>query len=277
MAPPPIYPNSIFVTGGGSGIGRAVARYFAARGWIVGLGDIDEAGMAETLAQIPEARGFAIRLDVRDRGQWDQALAAFVEARTNRIDVVFNNAGVAYGGAFVDQTEAEIDQLIAVNFKGVANGAQAAYPWLKASAPGSCLLNTASAAALYGTGGMAVYSAAKFAVRALTEALDVEWQDDGIKVRSLMPSFIDTPLLAGPASAKTNVSKRDSVVAAGMEFTPVEQVAEAAWNAVHGGRLHTPVGKTARQLKLAAMFAPGYIRKRARGLMQAREILGRDS
>ena len=66
----------------------------------------------------------------------------------------------------------------------------------KAAAPDACLLNTASASALYGTGGLAVYSATKFAVRAITEALDTEWQDWGIKVRSIMPSFIDTPLLA---------------------------------------------------------------------------------
>lgn len=268
--------RSIFITGGGSGIGRAVAQHFSARGWFVGLGDVNEAGMAETQALLAAGKSFAIRLDVRDRAAWDGALAAFALAAGGRIDVVMNNAGVAYGGAFADQTEAEIDQLIAVNFKGVANGAQAAYPWLKASAPGSCLLNTASAAALYGTGGLAVYSATKFAVRALTEALDTEWLADGIKVRSIMPSFIDTPLLAGPAGANTNVSKRDSVVAAGLEFTPVEQVAEAAWNAVHGGRMHTTVGKTAAQLRLASLFAPGYIRKRARSLMQARQRLARD-
>ena len=102
----------------------------------------------------------------------------------------------------------------------------------------------------------------------MTEALDSEWQDDAIKVRSIMPSFIDTPLLAGPANAATNRGKRDSVVAAGLEFTPVEQVAAAAWEAVHGKRMHVLVGKTARQLGLAAKWAPGYIRRRARGLMQ---------
>jgi len=268
--------RSIFITGGGSGIGRAVAQRFGAAGWFVGLGDIDEAGMTETQGLLPTGKSLAIRLDVRDRAAWDKALAACAEAAGGRIDAVMNNAGIAFGGAFADQTEAEIDQLIAVNFKGVANGAHASYPWLKAAAPGSCLLNTASAAALYGMGGMAIYSATKFAVRALTEALDSEWQDDAIRVRSIMPSFIDTPLLAGPAGVNTNISKRDSVVAAGLEFTPIEQVAEAAWNAVHGDRIHTTVGKTAARLRLAATFAPGYIRKRARGLMQARKTLARE-
>lgn len=266
--------QAIFITGGGSGIGRAVAQHFADKGWFIGLGDINEAGMAETLSLLPGGEGFAVPLDVRDSEQWENALAAFAEAAGGKIDVVFNNAGVAYGGALTDLSEAEIDRLIAVNFRGVVNGARAAHLWLKASAPGSCLLNTASASALYGSGGLAIYSATKFAVRAITEALDTEWQDDGIKVRSIMPSFIDTPLLAGPANAGTNVAKRDSVVAAGLEFTPVEIVAQAAWHAVHGKRMHMLVGKTARRMALAAKWAPAYLRARSRKLMLLRKGTG---
>lgn len=263
--------KSIFITGGGSGIGRAVAQHFAAQGWFVGLADIDEAGMAETAALLPAGQCSIHRLDVRDRAAWDAALAAFAAAAGGRIDVVHNNAGVAFGGRFEDSTQSEIDLLIDVNLRGVIHGAQAAYPYLKASAPGSCLLNTASAAALYGTGGMAVYSATKFGVRAMTEALDTEWADDGIRVCSIMPSFIDTPLLQGPAGANTNTSKRDRVVEAGLEFTPVEQVAQTAWNAVHGRKMHNLVGKTARKIGFAAKWAPGFVRKRARELMGPRK------
>jgi NAD(P)-dependent dehydrogenase (short-subunit alcohol dehydrogenase family) len=262
--------KSIFITGGGSGIGRAVAAHFAAQGWFIGLADINEAGMAQTAALLPAGQSSAHRLDVRDRAGWDIALEAFSKAAGGRIDVVFNNAGVAFGGPFEDNLQSEIDLLIDVNFRGVVYGAQAAYKHLKASAPGSCLLNTASAAALYGTGGFAVYSASKFGVRAMTEALDTEWGSDGIKVRDIMPSFIDTPLLHGPASANTNVSKRDRVVEAGLEFTPVEQVAQTAWDAVHGSRMHNLVGKTAKQMGLAAKWAPGYLRRRAKGLMGTR-------
>lgn len=260
--------RTIFITGGASGIGRAVAQHFAARGWRVGLGDIDEAGMAGTLALLPAGAGAAYRLDVRDAAQWADVLGRFA-AESGRIDVLFNNAGIAYGGPLTDLSEDEIDRLIAVNFRGVLNGARAAHPHLRQTAPGSCLLNTASAAALYGTGGLAVYSATKFAVRAITEALDGEWGADGIAVRSLMPSFIDTPLLAGPANASTNRAKRDAVVAAGLEFTPVERVAEAAWDAVHGARLHTLVGRTARTLALVAKWAPGLARRRGKSVMAA--------
>jgi NAD(P)-dependent dehydrogenase (short-subunit alcohol dehydrogenase family) len=259
-------PKSIFITGGGSGIGQAIARHFADKDWFVGLADINPAGMAETAVLLPPGRSSSHRLDVRDRAGWDQALTDFVSA-AGAIDVVVNNAGVAYGGPLIDMAQGEIDQLIEVNFRGVAYGAQAAHPFLRAAGPGACLLNTASAAGLYGSGGLAIYSATKFAVRGLTEALDSEWAADGIMVRSLMPSFIDTPLLHGPASARSKVSKREAVVAAGLEFTPVEEVAAAAWAAIHGTRIHVPVGKTARRMNFAARWAPGLLRKRARNLI----------
>lgn len=259
--------KTVFITGAASGIGRAMARHFAGRGWRVGLADIDRPGLDAT-AELLSAEKFSVHpFDVRDRAAWDQALVDF--APDGRIDVVCNNAGVAFAGPLTANATDEIDRLIDVNFRGVVYGAQAAHPYLKAAAPRSCLLNTASAAAIYGTAGLAVYSATKFAVRALTEALDIEWHDDGIRVRSLMPSFIDTPLLHGPAGANSNQWKRDAVVAAGLEFTPLDEVAAAAWSAVHGSRLHTLVGMTARQIGFAAKWTPALLRRRARRLMLA--------
>ena len=261
--------KAIFVSGGASGIGRAVAQHFAGKGWRVGLGDVNRAGMIETLELLPADTGSTHDLDVRHSRQWADALAEFTQS-TGRLDVLFNNAGIACGGPLVEISQEEIDRLIDVNFRGVLNGARAAWPHLKQTAPGSCLLNTASAAALYGTGGLAVYSSTKFAVRAITEALDCEWSADGIKVRSLMPSFIDTPLLAGPSHAGSTRMKRDIVVAAGLEFTPVERVAEAAWAAVHGERLHTLVGKTARTLGWVSKWAPALARRRGKRMSEAR-------
>jgi len=265
--------KAIFISGGGSGIGRAIALRFARGGWFVGLGDIDEAGMEQTSALLPEGQCSWHMLDVRDPDQWRQALSQFHHAADGRIDAVANNAGVGDGGTIDELTEEQIDRLIAVNFRGVVNGARAAHPYLKATAPGSCLVNTASASAIYGIGGLSLYSATKFAVRALTEALDAEWHDEGIKVRSLMPGFVDTPLLEGAASGGTELSKREVVIASGMDFVPVEQVAEAAWQAVHGNTIHMLIGGTAKQMALAARFLPGFLRKRARDLMNIR--LGR--
>jgi NAD(P)-dependent dehydrogenase (short-subunit alcohol dehydrogenase family) len=97
--------------------------------------------------------------------------------------------------------------------------------------------------------GWSVYSATKFGVRALTEALDGEWYGDGIKVRDLMPSFIDTPL-APWAGRRQQPQCRENDRPAGLELTPVAQVAEAAWDAVHGDKVHTYVGKTAKSYGL---------------------------
>jgi NAD(P)-dependent dehydrogenase (short-subunit alcohol dehydrogenase family) len=214
---------------------------------------------------LPTGRWYGCRLDVTDREGWDDALASFSAAAGERIDVVANNAGIAFGGPLIQHSKREIDMLVDVNIRGMIYGAQASFSHLKKTAPGSCLLNTASAAGIYGTANMAVYSASKFAVRGLTEALDVEWAGAGIKVHSLMPSFIDTPLLAKPSNARSSGAMRDKVSATGQEFTPVEEVAQAAWDAVHGDQLHSPVGKTARKLAFAARWTPGMLRNKMRG------------
>lgn len=125
-------------------------------------------------------------------------------------------------------------------------------------------LHTASAAGIYGSPGASVYSATKFGVRALTESLDGEWAEHGIKVRSLMPGFIETPLLDHAPNRTSNEDIRTRVRGAGLEITPVGEVADAAWAAVHGDRVHTLVGKTARRLAFASRWLPGALRKQMR-------------
>lgn len=256
--------KTIFITGGASGIGRAVAVKFGQQGWFVGIADINESGARETASMLPAGKNSVHKLDVRDREAWDQALADCAKASGGRIDVVFNNAGVPLGGNLTENNVAEIERCLDINLKGVLFGAQAAHPWLKASAPGSCLLNTASAAGIYGTPGASVYSATKFGVRAITESLDAEWAPDGIKVCSLMPAFIDTPLIDMNPNAGSNEDIRSRVMGAGLEITPVSEVAEAAWKAVHGKDLHNRVGKTAHRLAFAARWMPRQLRKQTR-------------
>ncbi len=260
--------KTIFITGGASGIGRAVAVRFGQQGWFVGLADVNEAGMRETAAMIPAGKSSIHKLDVRDREAWDMALADCAKASEGKIDVVFNNAGIPLGGNLIENNTAEIERCLDINLKGVLFGAQAAHPWLKASAPGSCLLNTASAAGIYGTPGASVYSATKFGVRAITECLDAEWAPDEIKVCDLMPGFIDTPLIDQNPNAGSNEDIRSRVIDAGLEITPVTEVAEAAWQAVHGNDLHNRVGKTAHRLAFAARWMPGRLRKMTRSQLK---------
>ena len=251
--------KAIFITGGASGIGRATASLFASKGWFVGLADINRAGLAETAALLPPGQSSTHMLDVRDRANWDVALTDFCAASGGRLDVLFNNAGVARGGQFADVSHEDHDLLVDVNIKGVINGAEAGFRYLKET-PGSCLLNTCSAAGMIAGPGLAVYAVTKFGVRALTEALEFEWQPHGIKVASLMPSFIDTPLLEANTSG-TNQSVRAGVLASGLEITPVSAVAQAAWDAVHGNQTHVVVGKTAKRVKFLTRWMPGVARR----------------
>jgi NAD(P)-dependent dehydrogenase (short-subunit alcohol dehydrogenase family) len=253
--------RAIFITGGGSGIGRATAQLFAARGWRIGLADISEAGMAETAALLGGVPVTAHRLDVRDRTGWDTALAEFAAASGGGIDVVFNNAGIGVGGDFAGTTPEALQRCVDVNLMGVVWGAHAGYRYLRESR--GCLVNTASAAGIYGTGGVAIYSATKAAVRGLTEALDGEWHGQGVRVRALLPSFIDTAILDG-VPVGGNMTMRDRVRAARLEFTPVEVAAQAVWEAVHGDGLHYLVGKTARRMWFASRFLRGSMRRTAR-------------
>ena len=254
--------KAIFITGGGSGIGRATARHFAAQGWFVGIADVNQTGIDETAALLPAGASSRHVMDVRDRDQWQGALAAFAEVSGGRLDVLFNNAGIGSGGQYMDMAPEEADRLIAINFGGVVNGIYAALPLLRAT-PGSTILNTGSASGFYGVAGLAVYSATKFAVRGLTEALDIEFAKHGIKVRSLMPGFIDTPLL-DQVSADSNEPARNRLSASGFEIIPVERVGEAAWDAVHGDKVHVPVGKMARRLSRIARWFPGLIVKQSK-------------
>ena len=256
--------KSIFITGGASGIGRAVAVFFAGKGWFVGLADINEAGLAETAAMLPAGQSSLHRLDVRDRADWDRALAAFWQAAGERMDVLFNNAGVGRGGALAETAMDDDELVVDVNIKGVLYGAKAGFPYLSQT-PGSCLLNTASAAGIFGVAGMSVYCASKFAVRGLTESLDSEWAEHGIKVRSLMPSFVDTPILDS-ISLDSNRKTRDIVLEAGMEISPVSMVADAAWAAIHGKAVHTRVGKTAHRSWFLARWAPSLLAKRGKSM-----------
>jgi NAD(P)-dependent dehydrogenase (short-subunit alcohol dehydrogenase family) len=269
--------RSIFITGGGSGIGRAAAQLFAARGWFVGIADINNAGLNETAASLPTGTAHLQTLDVRDRQGWDAALARFAEAApAGGIDVVFNNAGIGVGGTLDQLDRDEIDALIDVNIRGVVYGAQAAYPYLRHRTPGAALINMSSAAGIYGTGGLALYSATKSAVRGLSEALDLEWRADRIAVRVLMPGFVDTPILDPPNNRKWHGSRRENIVRTGFPFVSTEIVAEAAWDAVHdAGPMHRPIGSVARQLTFGARWMPHMLRRRLLRIMDSSGLISR--
>src|SRR5699024_10549351 len=161
---------SIFISGGAAGIGLATAERFDREGWTVGVYDGDTDALAA--AQAAHPTWITGELDVRDAEQWARALSAFTAHTGGTLDVPDNDAAV----------KAEVDIVVL----GVTLGAQAAFPSLKAT-PGSHLVNIASASAIYGQPGIATYSASKFYVAGLTEALELEWAPHGVRVVGIWP------------------------------------------------------------------------------------------
>jgi len=205
--------KAIFITGAASGIGLATAKRFAGEGWLVGLSDIDAQGLKAALAAIGgDNAGFVTLHDVRKADEWERALDAFVEAAGGRLDVLVNNAGICRYGWFTEQTPRDFDDQIDINLRGVILGAYLGHKRLKRT-PGSRLINIASAASLSGSPRLAVYSATKFAVRGLSEALDIEFMRSGVRVACVEPTVIETPLLDKPPPPAAPTSARRSLAA----------------------------------------------------------------
>ncbi len=252
--------KSIFITGAASGIGAATAKLFADRSWFVGLYDINEAGLAEVAAEIGADNCITGKLDVRSRDDWSSAMDSFSAATDGRLNVLFNNAGIGRHGWFETISGEDNDAIVDINVKGVINGVQAGLPLLRQT-PGARIVNTASTAGVFGAPKLAVYVATKFAVRGLTEALDIEFSNIGIRVTSLMPWFIDTPILDMGTKEGSNVKMSDEIKQAGSEVYPVELAAERAWDAAHGKEVHYMAGKMAERTRFAARFMPKRLKK----------------
>lgn len=262
--------KSILVTGAASGIGAETARYFAARDWFVGLFDIDEDGLAERAEEIGADNCIAGRLDVRDRAAWKMAMGTFASATDGKMNVLFNNAGIGRFGWFEDISPEDSDAIVDVNIKGVINGAYAALPLLKTTEDAR-IVNVASTAGFVAAPQLAVYVASKFAVRGLTESLDVELSPLGIRVTSLAPWFVDTPILDIARKEGANEKMSDTLAESGTTVYPVALAAEGAWQAAHGKKQHYGVGKHADRARLMARLVPGFMRRQIDKAVPPRE------
>ncbi len=239
--------SSIFISGAAHGIGRAVAERFLAEGWTVGAYDIAPVAWAGH----NDDRLFTGHLDVTDAASWEAALAEFTAHTGGRLDVLDNNAGVIVDQVLADSDPVAVQRLIDVNCLGVTLGARAAHTYLKAT-PGAQLVNMSSASAVYGQPAIAAYSASKFYVSGLTEALGLEWRGDDIRVLDIRPLWAKTALADVDAA---------SVRRLGVRITP-GQVADTVWEAVHPtsrwarGRVHHGVSRLDQVLALGRSLVP---------------------
>ncbi|HVW69918.1 MAG TPA: SDR family oxidoreductase [Steroidobacteraceae bacterium] len=189
--------KAALIFGGTSGIGAATAQVFAAEGAKVSIVGRSDAG-ADVVARIVEAGGTAsfIRGDVINSAEIESAIGRHVAAY-GALDVLFNNAAAeGQGRAVVDTTEEELDRVLASNVKSVFLSCKYAAPYMIGAKRGS-IINTSAASAREGLAwpGLGAYIASKGAVISFTRALAVELAAHGIRVNSLNPGLVDTPML----------------------------------------------------------------------------------
>jgi NAD(P)-dependent dehydrogenase (short-subunit alcohol dehydrogenase family) len=217
------------VTGGGSGIGEALSRALVARGDTVIVADIDGAS-AERVAGELGGLATAAKVDVRDADAV-QALVDDTVAAHGRLDLIFNNAGIAVGGDDLELGVAHWDRIIDINLRGVVNGVQAAYPVMAKQRSGS-IVNTASVAGLIPVPFLAPYVAVKHAVVGMSLSLRGEAKGHNVNVTVVCPGFTDTPLLdkTGPDDLPKPKSMREGTARESAQrmgkLYPVDQLAQ---------------------------------------------------
>jgi NAD(P)-dependent dehydrogenase (short-subunit alcohol dehydrogenase family) len=194
------------VTGGGSGLGAAMAKGLAQAGAALAIVDVNEDGAASTVATIEEQGGRAVSLpcDVTVKQQVD-ALADRVVDELGRADVLVNSAGMAYRSPAEEFPEEEFDRIIALNLKGTYLPCQAFGRKMLAQGSGS-IVNMASIGAFIAYPHASAYNASKGAVLNLTRILALEWVDRGVRVNAIAPGLCDSPLTRARAKQSSVTS-----------------------------------------------------------------------
>lgn len=248
--------KNILITGAASGIGKATAIFFKRKGWQVGL--LDKDGQALQALSVQLSGAWFKALDVTDYDAVQDAVSDFALLNQGKLNALFNCAGVLHMGCFEKLSPQQHQQTFAINVEGLSNVVYAAFPFLR-DTPRARVINMSSAAAVYGTPHLASYSASKFAIRGLTEALNLEWRAYDIWVCDLMPAFVKTP------------STNQAVVAPVVQRLGVDLIAEdialAAWNTINSYKVHHTVGLPFKALMLINRFVPNKITRRMMDLL----------
>ncbi|PKM29873.1 MAG: short-chain dehydrogenase [Gammaproteobacteria bacterium HGW-Gammaproteobacteria-11] len=244
--------QSIFITGAASGMGRETARLFQQQGWFVGAYDLNPSGLQDLQAELGADNCLIGQLDVSDKAAYEQAIEAFSTASGGRMDILFNNAGIAMRGLFDEMPFEQQMRLVQVNFIGVLNGIHCALPLLKAT-PNALCFTTSSSSATMGMPLIAVYSATKHAVKGLTEALSNEFRRYDIRVADVLPGLIRTGM------------PDDALLAAAAPTGPFRvieaiEVAKVVWQAYQSDTLHWYVPQELAELDKAAGNDPEKLR-----------------
>lgn len=250
---------SVAITGGARGIGLAIAKTLIAKGARVSIGDIDSE-LAESVAT--EIGAHAASVDVRKR----EVFAHFLQAaklRHGRVDVMINNAGIMPMGHFLQEDPAISDAQIDINLRGVINGMQLALPDMLAQGYGH-IINIASQAGCFAIPGAAVYTATKFAVVGLTEAVAAEHRDSGVHFTTIAPAIVNTELAAGSENAGF-----------GLPRVPPQAIADAVIDVLLHPRPMVAVPEFMQTAHALYGLLPAWIKDRGRRLLGDDRILSK--
>ena len=222
--------SSILITGAASGIGRATAQLFSQQGWFVGCLDVNEPALHSLRNELGGQSGLFRAVDVTDRTALQAVINEFAAATGGKLDLLFNNAGIEAKGRFEAMPWDKVVAIVNVNLLAGMSLIQACLPLLKAT-DGSLCLSTSSASAIFGTAGLAVYSATKHAIKGLTEALAVEFKAHGVRVADVLPGIVDTGMLSEKDKAQLPTEGM-------LRVLPAQAIADTVWAAYAGDRLH---------------------------------------
>ena len=184
------------ITGGARGMGAAEAKIFSREGAKVVICDVLEADGQQTEAEINETGGDAIfvKLDVTQQSEWDAVISRTVE-QFGKLDIIVNNAGVASNLSIEETTIEEWDRVMDINAKGVFLGTKAAITQMKSQGTGGSVINISSISGNVGQDGVAAaYNSSKGAVRIFSKSAAIQHAKDGIRVNTIHPGPIQTPM-----------------------------------------------------------------------------------
>jgi NAD(P)-dependent dehydrogenase (short-subunit alcohol dehydrogenase family) len=247
----------VVITGAGSGIGRALAQQFAAKGARLALSDINARGLEETLGSLPartEARGYS--LDVSQR-QAVFAHAGDVKNDFGTAHIVVNNAGTTIIGTIEHMTVDEIEWQLGINLWGVIYGTKAFLPMMLAQREG-CIVNISSVFGLLGFPAQGAYNISKFGVRGLTECLWSELDGTGVRAVCVHPGGIRTNIEKGGrrCAAAGDEEARFSGLADKLLLTPPEDCAAAIISGVERGKKRIVTGHLSRTMYWLGRYLP---------------------
>lgn len=219
------YPSKrAFITGAGSGLGRALALLLAQDGWTIGIADINTANVLDSKAQIEAKGGKAIEFtfDVSKKDAYKEAFDSYI-AKTGGIDLLINNAGVGDGGLFDDYTLDNWQWIVGINQMAVIYGTHMAAPVMKRQGAGH-IISIASMAGIANMPNMSMYNVTKAAVISFSESIYTELKPFGVNVSVVMPTFFRTNIMQHGRGPEDAVAVGNAI----LKKTPIQPTDVAA-------------------------------------------------